>query len=377
MGDEDFRRRDRKEARECGDRAPRQVHVRTRLEKAQIARAARDLPMELAFGRERRAKLSRERVDEPEARVVPRGVVLAAGIPQSDDETNRCAHVDIRELESTPAQQKGPPDVRGGPCCRGNGRLLLLLVVLAGVLLLLVALLALLALVARGFCRLALGRCSARSGDGARRSRAFCARHGFRFDHFLDHGLRHDRRGHDGIELAAHDERDARRQLQRRYVDRVADVERSEIDLDEFGQVLRQARDVELVQHVRDDRAGELDRRRRLGIGEMQRDFHVDLAVLVDALEVDVKDLVAKRVHLDIAQQHLGRAAVELHRQDRRVEGLVAKRVEERVVVELDWLGLAGAAVDDARRLAGAAHAAARSAALRHARKCREFELHG
>ena len=103
----------------------------------------------------------------------------------------------------------------------------------------------------------------------------------------------------------------------------------------------------------------------------------MDLAVLVDALEVDVEDLVAKRVHLDIAQQHLGRAAVELHRQDRRVKGLVAKRVEERVVVELDRLGLAGAAIDDARRLAGAAHAAARSAALRRARKCGEFELHG
>ena len=47
---------------------------------------------------------------------------------------------------------------------------------------------------------------------------------------------------------------------------------------------------------------------------EVQRHFHVDLAVLVDALEVDVQDFVAERVHLHVAQQHALRRAVELHR---------------------------------------------------------------
>ena len=42
-------------------------------------------------------------------------------------------------------------------------------------------------------------------------------------------------------------------------------------------------------------------------VDEVQRHLHVDLAVLVDALEVDVQDLVLERVHLDVAQQHLGR----------------------------------------------------------------------
>ena len=96
-----------------------------------------------------------------------------------------------------------------------------------------------------------------------------------------------------------------------------------------------------------------------LAVDEVQRHLHVDLAVLVDALEVDVQDLVLERVHLHVAQQHLRRGAVELHGQDRRVERLVAQRVEQRVVVELDRLRRGGAAVDDAGRLAGAAHAAA------------------
>ena len=82
----------------------------------------------------------------------------------------------------------------------------------------------------------------------------------------------------------------------------------------------------------------DLHRRRDLAVDEVQRHLHVDLAVLVDALEVDVQDLVLERMHLHVAQQHLRRRAVELHRQDRRVERLVAQRVEQRVVVELDRL---------------------------------------
>ena len=120
--------------------------------------------------------------------------------------------------------------------------------------------------------------------------------------------LRHDRRRDDRIELAARHDRHARRQLERRHVERVADVELRQVDLDELRQVLRQARDVELGHHVADDRAVDLHRRRDLGVDEVQRHLHVDLAVLVDALEVDVQDLVAERMHLHVAQQHLRRA---------------------------------------------------------------------
>ena len=163
--------------------------------------------------------------------------------------------------------------------------------------------------------------------------------------------------------------------LQRRDVHRVPDVERRQVDGDELRQILRQAGDVELGEHVAHDRAGHLHRRRVLAVREVERHLHVDLALLVDALEVDVQDLVPERVHLHVAQQHLRHGAVELHAEDRRVERLVAQRVEERVVVELDRLRRARAAVDDARRLAGAAHAAAGAPAFGGAGKCGEFDI--
>ena len=75
-----------------------------------------------------------------------------------------------------------------------------------------------------------------------------------------------------------------------------------------------------------------------LAVGEVQRHLHVDLAVLVDALEIDVQDLVPERMHLHVAQQHLRHGAVEAHAEDRRVERLVAQRMEQGVVVELDRL---------------------------------------
>ena len=212
----------------------------------------------------------------------------------------------------------------------------------------------------------------------AARDRPFRGRGGFGGgDFFLDVRLRHDGGRNDRIDLAAHDDRHAGGQLQRRHVDRVADVERRQVDLDEFRQVLRQARDVELVRHVAHDGARFLDRWRDLAVDEVKRHFHVDPAILVDALEVDVQDLVLERVHLHVAQEHLRRAVAELHRQDRRVERLVAQRVKERVVVEFDRLRRAGASVHDARRLAGAAHPAARAATFLRARVCGEFELHG
>ena len=157
----------------------------------------------------------------------------------------------------------------------------------------------------------------------------------------------------------------------------MADVELREIDGDELGQILRQARDIEIGDHVADDRAGHLHGGRALGVGEVQRHFHVNLAVLVDALEIDVQDLVLERVHLHVTQQHLGRLAVDAHVQDRRVEGLVAQRVKKRVMVELDRLGFLRSAVYDAGGFARAAHAPARSAALGGAGESGEFDSHG
>ena len=143
------------------------------------------------------------------------------------------------------------------------------------------------------------------------------------------------------------------------------------------GRSFGRQRYVDLGGDVADDRAGHLDRRRHFAVDEVQRHAHLDLAVLVDALEIDVQDLVLERMHLHVAQQHLRRGAVELHREDRRVERFVAQRVEQRVVVELDRLRRGRAAVDDAGRPARAAQAAARAATFGGAGKGGEFECHG
>ena len=77
-----------------------------------------------------------------------------------------------------------------------------------------------------------------------------------------------------------------------------------QVDLDEFRQVVRQALDLELVHHVRDDAAAGLHAGRDLRVHEVQRHVHVDLLVRVDALEVDVQDLLLPRMHLEVAQEH-------------------------------------------------------------------------
>ena len=64
----------------------------------------------------------------------------------------------------------------------------------------------------------------------------------------------------------------------------------AEVDLDELRQVLRQARDLELVHHVLTTPPAP-SRRAILRVHEVQRHLHVDLLVLRHALEVGVQDL--------------------------------------------------------------------------------------
>ena len=92
------------------------------------------------------------------------------------------------------------------------------------------------------------------------------------------------------------------------------------------------------------------------GVHEVQRHLHVDLAVLVDALEIHVQHLLPPRVHLVVAQQHLHLLAVHRQVEDRGVERLQLEMAQQRVVVELDVLRVLADPVDDAR------HAPARRA---------------
>jgi len=155
-------------------------------------------------------------------------------------------------------------------------------------------------------------------------------------------------------------------------------IEARQVDDDELGQILRQARDVDFGHHVAHDRALRRHRRRLLGVHEVQRHLHVDLAVLVDSLKVDVEHLMAERMHLHVAQQHALCSLAQFHRQYRRVERFLVERVDQGIVVKLDRLRRSlGAAIDDAGRATGPAQPAACTSSFGGAGKSGEFELHG
>ena len=112
----------------------------------------------------------------------------------------------------------------------------------------------------------------------------------------------------------------------------------AEVDFDELRQVLRQARDFDFVELVRDDHARGLAGRRLFLVEEVQRHADADRLVLVDAQEVHVQHLLLERMPLHVAQQDLLHLAVDVQVEDRRVEPLVLAREPDVVVLELDGL---------------------------------------
>ena len=75
----------------------------------------------------------------------------------------------------------------------------------------------------------------------------------------------------------------------------------------------------------------------------MQWHFHVELGVGFDTPEIGVQDQLPERVHLHVAQQDLAGRGIEFHVQDGGMERFLLQGMPQRVVVQLDLLGLAGA----------------------------------
>ena len=155
-------------------------------------------------------------------------------------------------------------------------------------------------------------------------------------------------------------------------MDRLALDQVAEVDGDELGQLRGQALDLQFGLHVVDQALVGLHRDRVFLVDEVQRHLLVQPRGLVDALEVDVQDDLLPRVHLVVAQQHLLHVARQFHVEDRRMEGFLLQRVEQRVVVQLDHGRRAGP-VDDAGHLGGGAQAAARSGPLLRTLECDEL----
>jgi len=108
-----------------------------------------------------------------------------------------------------------------------------------------------------------------------------------------------------GFSFLCKGELDALRQRQVAHVQRVADREIAEIDLDVLGQVIREARDVELVQDVVHHAALLLHAGRLFGVDESAAAPSCGSLVLRDALEVDVLHCGLKGMHVERAQQDL------------------------------------------------------------------------
>ncbi len=195
---------------------------------------------------ERGAESRRERVGEPEAGIVPRGRVLAARVAEPRDETDRLAWTQVRSSatvftadrrmcgRSKVVARQWPPPVR--PCNkkarRDAARRALVPETAATAYFFFSSFPG--SFFSAPFAS-AAGLPSA-AGAAAPAAAGGCRRFGLRrdFDDFLDVRLRHHRRGDHRVERAAGHHRDAGRKLQRRDVDRVADVERREVDLDEL-----------------------------------------------------------------------------------------------------------------------------------------------
>ncbi len=93
----------------------------------------------------------------------------------------------------------------------------------------------------------------------------------------------------------------------------MAELEFVEIDFNKLRQIVGQATDIDFVHHVVDHTATQLHAGTDLGIDEVQWNLHVDLPVLIHALEIDVQHELLERVHLHVAQQHLLLVAFERH----------------------------------------------------------------
>jgi hypothetical protein len=157
---------------------------------------------------------------------------------------------------------------------------------------------------------------------------------------------------------------DERRQANVRQALDVVDFHRRQIDLQELGQILRQAHDLHEVEQVRNDAALRLHARRAGPTLEVQRDHHADLLVLQHALQVHVQDLVLRRMTLHVLDDRGLRLAFDLELEDRGEKALVHQQCQQILVIEDDLAWLVMPAVEDRRYFPGSAQAAARTLPL-------------
>src|SRR6185369_7892795 len=88
VDDKDLGRRNGEKAGRRRYRPSREVHVRHRLQKAQIAARLGEQPLEFAFAGKRRTQSRRQRIDKPEPRVVPSERILTTRVAKAGDKAH-------------------------------------------------------------------------------------------------------------------------------------------------------------------------------------------------------------------------------------------------------------------------------------------------
>jgi hypothetical protein len=206
-----------------------------------------------------------------------------------------------------------------------------------------------------------------------------CGRRGLdrSFDFFLARRVdRHDRLI---VAVRQRDQSHAFRQFDVRQVEDLVQLERSDVDLEVFGQVARQAADFDVREQVVHDTALFLDALRARLVEEVDGHVQRDLHVLANAQEVHVHDHGPRRMALDRLDDDLLGLRADLERQNARVERFAAHLVAKRVVIEDQRLGGIATAIHDGGHFAGLAQAACVSAAELRAWLSGQFEcgFHG
>ena len=124
-----------------------------------------------------------------------------------------------------------------------------------------------------------------------------------------------------------------------------------------------------------DDTAACLHAWAYVSVQEVQWHLHVDLLVRIDALEVDVLNLLTERVHLEVTQQNGLCLAIQIQRQDGSVERFFLQCEIKGVVIELDH-GCFACTVNDTGDEVRLTQTAARTRSLRFACCCADFDCH-
>jgi hypothetical protein len=152
-------------------------------------------------------------------------------------------------------------------------------------------------------------------------------------------------------------------------------LQAAQIHLDEGWQVGRQASDISLDHHVTDLAAAGLDARCDFLIDKMQWHLDMDLFGEINALEIQMLNLLTERMVDESAQLHSFFLAIQRHRQHGSVKRFSTQLVVHFVVIHLDHHCIART-VNHAWYKTGLTQTAARTRTLRLACCCIECSCH-